>query len=117
MGHKYGDSPEFSAAIFHTDSLIGKLYGAVLEREKSQKEDWLVIVTTDHGRDAETGRNHGGQSDRERITWICTNKPETNARFTNGLAVVDILPSVCQFMDISIPKKVRRNLDGRAFLK
>ena len=117
MGHKFGDSPEFHAAILHADSLIGQLYRAVSEREKGHNEDWLFIVTTDHGRDAQTGKNHGGQSERERTTWICTNRSELNNRFENGLAVVDILPSVCQFMDIKIPAEVKANLDGQSFLK
>lgn len=116
MGHKFGDSPEFHAAIFHTDSLIGKLYGVVKEREARLHEDWLVIATTDHGRDAETGKNHGGQSDRERATWIATNHPYLNKRFSDGLAIVDILPSVCRFMEIEIPEAVRRNLDGVSFI-
>jgi hypothetical protein len=29
---------------------------------KYHKEDWLFIITTDHGRDSINGKNHGGQS-------------------------------------------------------
>jgi phosphopentomutase len=74
-----------------------------------------VVVTTDHGRDAQTGKNHGGQSDRERETWIATNKKPKNPRFKNGLAVVDIFPSVCKFLNIEIPKSVKENLEGVSF--
>ncbi len=117
MGHKYGDSEEFYQSVIHADSLIGQLYETVKEREKSSGEEWLILITTDHGRDAATGKNHGGQSDRERETWIVTNRSDLNDRFSNGLAVVDILPSVCQFMGIEIPQKVKDQLDGRSFLK
>jgi predicted AlkP superfamily pyrophosphatase or phosphodiesterase len=115
MGHKYGDSPEFYESIENVDRLIGKIYDSVKYREKNFKEKWLVIITTDHGRDAKTGKNHGGQSDRERETWIATNKKPKKARFENGLAVVDILPSVCKFMKIDVPELVKQNLDGVSF--
>jgi predicted AlkP superfamily pyrophosphatase or phosphodiesterase len=115
MGHKHGDSKTFYQAVEHADLLIGQVCEAVGFREKKFKEDWLVIVTTDHGRDAQTGKNHGGQSDRERITWIAMNKKPTNPRFKNGLAVVDIFPSICKFLNIDIPKSVKENLEGISF--
>lgn len=115
MGHKYGDSPEFYESVQNADKLIGKIYDAVKYREKNYKENWLVIITTDHGRDAKTGKNHGGQSDRERETWIVTNKKPQTERFKNGLAVVDILPSVCRFLKIKIPADTKQNLDGVSF--
>lgn len=115
MGHKYGDSPEFYESIENVDKLIGKIYNSVKYREKNFKENWLVIITTDHGRDAKTGKNHGGQSDRERETWIVTNKKPKKTRFENGLAVVDILPSVCKFMKIKVPESVQKNLEGVSF--
>jgi predicted AlkP superfamily pyrophosphatase or phosphodiesterase len=115
MGHKYGDSPEFYEAVENADKLIGKIYEAVKYREKNFKENWLVIITTDHGRDTKTGKNHGGQSDRERETWIVTNKKPQTERLKNGLAIVDILPSVCKFLKINIPSVVKQNLDGVSF--
>lgn len=117
MGHKYGDSPQMTAAVELVDQQIGKLYKAIRKREKKHKEEWLLIITTDHGRDAETGKNHGGQSDRERTTWITTNQAAVNERFTDGLSIVDIFPSVVQFMDIKLKDSVRENLDGVSFLK
>jgi predicted AlkP superfamily pyrophosphatase or phosphodiesterase len=115
MGHNHGDSKTFYESIEHADHLIGQVYEAVSFREKNYKENWLVIVTTDHGRDAQTGKNHGGQSDRERETWIATNKKPTSPRFKDGLAVVDIFPSICRFLNIEIPKSVKENLEGVSF--
>jgi predicted AlkP superfamily pyrophosphatase or phosphodiesterase len=115
MGHKHGDGPEFYASVESIDRLIGNVYDIILYREKKFKENWLIIVTTDHGRDAETGKNHGGQSERERETWIAINKKPQNKRFIHGLAIVDIFPSVCKFMNIEIPKYVKANLDGVSF--
>ncbi|UBM58539.1 alkaline phosphatase family protein [Marinilongibacter aquaticus] len=117
MGHKFGDSPQFYDAVSFEDHLIGNLYETIREREKSLGEEWLVVVTTDHGRSEKDGKGHGGQSARERKTWIVTNQNGLNTRFKSGLAVVDILPSVCRFMDIEIPQEVAGNLDGQSFLK
>jgi predicted AlkP superfamily pyrophosphatase or phosphodiesterase len=114
MGHKFGDSPEMTKAVELADKQIGQLYAAI---KKRKKEDWLIIVTTDHGRNAETGKNHGGQSERERTTWIVINQKNTNDRFDNGLAIVDIFPTVIQFLNIPLKKEVEANLDGVSFLR
>ncbi len=76
-------------------------------------EDWLFIVTTDHGRTPLTAKSHGGQSDRERNTWLVMNKKEINdyAR-NNRTAAVDLLPTICDFMDISIVPSTAYELDG-----
>ncbi|MFC3811986.1 alkaline phosphatase family protein [Lacihabitans lacunae] len=116
MGHKFGDSPQMTDAVKHMDNQIGVLWSAIEKREKEFDEDWLLIITTDHGRDEKTGRNHGGQSDRERATWIITNKNKLNNRFNNGLAIVDIFPTVVNFLDLTVDKKVLSNLDGLPFI-
>jgi predicted AlkP superfamily pyrophosphatase or phosphodiesterase len=113
MGHKFGDSPEMYEAVCIADKQMGKVYEAIKEREQNHNEEWLIVITTDHGRDAETGKNHGGQSDRERITWIVSNKPILSKK--SPLAIVDILPSICEFMGVEIPEKVKGKLDVESF--
>jgi predicted AlkP superfamily pyrophosphatase or phosphodiesterase len=51
MGHRYGDSDRFYEAIKNTDEQIGRIWEAIQYREKNFKEDWLIVITTDHGRD------------------------------------------------------------------
>ena len=116
MGHHFGDSERFYESIKKVDLQIGKIWDAVKIREKKFDENWLIVVTTDHGRSADTGRDHGGQSDRERTTWIATNGKNLNARFDVSPSVVDILPSIISHLRISIPDKVHRELDGVSFL-
>ncbi|RYF67384.1 MAG: PAS domain S-box protein, partial [Cytophagaceae bacterium] len=70
MGHKYGDSEPFYKAVKIMDDQIGRLWKAIQFRQKTTGEDWQVVITTDHGRSADTGKNHGGQSDRERSTMF-----------------------------------------------
>lgn len=116
IGHRYGDGPEMTDAVRLMDERIGEIWNAIQARQQSHEEDWLLIVTTDHGRDAETGRGHGGQSERERTIWIVTNNQNLNARFNAVPAVVDILPSIVEHMSLDMPPEVRAQLDGQSFI-
>ncbi|CAH0997096.1 hypothetical protein EMA8858_03233 [Emticicia aquatica] len=113
MGHKYGDSPEFYAAIEQMDKQVNQIWQAIKYRQAKFKEDWVIYITTDHGRDAKTGKGHGGQSDRERSTWIVTNAQNLNQYFhQNQPAIVDIMPSIANFLNISFPRKQQFEIDG-----
>lgn len=117
MGHGFGDSPRFSAAIHFEDALVGKVWQAIKKRQASQGEDWLLVVTTDHGRKEKDGKGHGGQTPRERSTWIVTNAKGTNAYFREQEpGVVDILPSMVDFLGLEVPLDIRREWDGVSFL-
>lgn len=118
MGHGFGDSPQLTAALKYEDSLIGRLYDAVKLREQNANEDWLFLVTTDHGRSAKDGKGHGGQSDRERSTWIVTNHTGTNTYFKNETpAIVDLLPTMTDFLELSVPAEIRSEWDGVSLIK
>jgi hypothetical protein len=118
MGHKYGDSEQFNKALGYVDKQIGKVWDAIEYRKKNFKEDWLIVITTDHGRDAKTGKNHGGQSERERTTWLATNAQGLNSYFEeNQPAVVDIMPTIARFMDIEIPRENLVEMDGVALIQ
>ena len=113
MGHMHGDSPEFYKAIAYADEQVGRIWNAVEQRQKNNDEDWLVVITTDHGRDSATGHNHGGQSARERAGWIVTNAKNLNQYFKkNESAMVDIMPTIARFMNIDIPVDIAREVDG-----
>ncbi|WP_407483101.1 alkaline phosphatase family protein [Elizabethkingia meningoseptica] len=118
MGHRYGDGDILYKAISFEDRLIGQIYDAVKEREAKHHEDWLFVVTTDHGRSASNGKGHGGQSDRERNTWIAINKPTINTYAKNNrVAVTDILPTMIDFLNIKVPVPVQQEIDGIDLLK
>ncbi|RYD83995.1 MAG: alkaline phosphatase family protein, partial [Sphingobacteriales bacterium] len=113
MGHAHGDSPEFYAAVKMMDVQMGKLYDAIQYRETHFKEKWLLVITTDHGRDEKTGRGHGGQSARQRNTWMVTNYKPLNTYATRYYpAIVDIMPTVTRYMNINVPTNVKREIDG-----
>lgn len=76
-----------------------------------------MVVTTDHGRDEKTGRGHGGQSTRQRTTWMVSNYSALNTYATYySPAIVDIMPSIARFMNIIIPKEVVKEIDGTPFI-
>jgi predicted AlkP superfamily pyrophosphatase or phosphodiesterase len=116
VGHSFGDSPQLVEAVELMDVQIGRVWDAILKRQTEAGEDWLIIITTDHGRDAETGKEHGGQTDRERTTWIVTNSTNLNDRFGDTTGVVDILPSIVTHMGLSIPEAIEDQLDGISFI-
>ncbi|CAM4754734.1 unnamed protein product [Rotaria magnacalcarata] len=113
VAHHFGDSEQFNQSVISLDNQIGRMWEAIEYRQNHFHEDWLIIITTDHGRDPTTGREHGHQSDRERTTWIVINTQNTNDYFRNFQpAIVDLLPTMAQFLSISIPIESARELDG-----
>ena len=69
-GHGFGfspDNPNYISAIETVDAAIGDVIAAVNARTNYNKEDWLILVSTDHGG---LGTSHGGDSEEERTIFI-----------------------------------------------
>lgn len=117
IGHIFGDSEQMDDAVQKADRQVRRIWEAVKKRQ-AMGEDWMIVVTTDHGRDSLTGKDHGGQSDRERLTWMVTNVQKgLNHRFTQGdPPITDIAPSILRFMGVEAPEAVRAEMDGTPFL-
>ena len=77
---------------------IGRLWKAIQYRQANFNEDWGNIYHNRPRRNQETGRDHGGQSDRERNTWIVTNAQNLNAHFKQQPGIVDIMPTIACFL-------------------
>ena len=117
IGHRFGDSDRMDEAVLWMDRQLGYLWAAVQSRRAEHPdEDWLVIVTTDHGRDAQTGRDHGGHTERERTIWIATNGGNLAPAFYSKPAIVDIYPTIVDHMDLSLPGAVTAGLEGASLL-
>lgn len=114
-GHIYGNGDYFDDYTMKADEQVRRIWEAVKYREANFDEEWMIVVTTDHGR-GDDGHNHGGQSERERTTWISTNVP-VNAHFSTPLlSITDINPSICRFMEFSVPQDVLWEQDGIPFV-
>lgn len=73
-GHVHGlQGLEYRAAIRRVDQHVRTLCEEVTRRADELGEDWLVVITTDHGHRDEGG--HGGDSERERESWVITWSP------------------------------------------
>ena len=118
VGHHHGNSPEFYNSITFQDALVGLIYDSVKQREEELGEEWLFVVVTDHGRNPGTGSYHGGQSDNERHIWMVMNKKDINIyALHNRTAGVDLLPTICGFLDVKIPTEIQYELDGVSVFK
>lgn len=118
MGHRFGKSHQLTSAIELADEQVGRIWESILFREKYFGEDWLIWITTDHGRKSPDFKDHGGQSESEREIWMVTNSENLSDRFHLGkAAMVDILPSLVDFLEIPVPEDQRKNWDGSSLLK
>lgn len=73
VGHNFGfsfNNPRYKKAFAKADSYGFETLQAIKERETYNSEDWLVIITSDHGG---IGTGHGGESIQERMTFIVMN--------------------------------------------
>lgn len=76
-GHVYGAlSEQYREALGRTDSYVAKFREALTHRWEAYGEDWVLVVTTDHGHVDEGG--HGGDSELERAAWVIAWSPSGN---------------------------------------
>jgi hypothetical protein len=69
-GHGYGfsiDVPQYISTLEAVDTSIGVMLDALDSRSSRDGENWLIILTTDHGG---LGRSHGGNSIDERNVFF-----------------------------------------------
>ncbi|MEE1755240.1 alkaline phosphatase family protein [Streptomyces sp. SP18CS02] len=109
-GHSYGAaSPTYLNALTTADARVGKLLQAVTSRPAYGDEDWLIMLTADHGHT--DGGGHGGNSQQERQTFVIAN----GAGFAPGsvrhdVKVTDVAPTVLDHAGITVDPAWR--LDG-----
>ncbi len=73
-GHSYGftiNNPDYKKAFTQSDACGYEVIKAIEDRETYATEDWLIIVTSDHGG---KGTGHGKESIQERMTFAVMNK-------------------------------------------
>ena len=117
-GHAVGFGEKYSKALQKVDDQIGELLSVVGKREKRFKEDWLVILVTDHGRDIK-GKGHGNQTLTEKTIFVGMNKKGTS--FFNAISnkksissikeleklipQTSIVPTILKYLNIEIKKE------------
>ncbi len=73
-GHGKGfthNNPKYKEAFKTEDAMAFEAINAIRNRDTYASEDWLIIVTSDHGG---IKKGHGNESIQERMTFIAVNK-------------------------------------------
>lgn len=109
----YSNSEKFNKAIKIADDQIGQIWKSIQYHQKNFNEGWLMIIITDYDLDEETGKHHGGKSERERMIWIITSAKDLNPYFTNVQPeAVSIMPTIARFMELNISRYQAMEIDG-----
>lgn len=72
-GHDFGfsyNNPRYKKAFAKADGYGFETLEAIKARETYESEDWLIIITSDHGG---IGTDHGGESIQERMNFVVMN--------------------------------------------
>lgn len=67
----FSEKNTYKNAFFNSDDAAMEVIERIKARETYDSEDWLIVLTADHGG---KGRSHGKASIQERDTFIITNK-------------------------------------------
>lgn len=115
-GHKHGFHPSvkpYMDAIAAEDKNVGKMLEAIAKRPTRDKEDWLILVGTDHGG---RGTNHGGGRDVPEIRQvflIANGASVKQGEISETTHQVDIVATALAHLGVTAEKEWE--LDGHVF--
>jgi len=109
--HEQGSiGPEYREAIVLADRHVGRLVTAVRARPSWEREDWLILVSTDHGRRADGG--HGGDTPEERtIFYLASGSSAKVGTPPDTVHIVDVAATA--LVHLGIPLDPTWELDGK----
>ena len=103
-------SPEYKASIERADAQVGRLLDALRERSTYADEDWLILMSTDHGRNDAGG--HGGTSPSEKTIFFLASGPSVEPGTTDCPPnIVDVAATA--YAHLGLGPDPDWNLDGR----
>ncbi|WOD43876.1 alkaline phosphatase family protein [Hwangdonia lutea] len=110
-GHKYGyaiDNSKYIKSIEKTDKKIGRIVKALQKRKNYANENWLILVSTDHGG---SGTNHGKAiPEHTTIFYIASGKDVEKGEIKKQVYVIDVAVTALKHLNIDL--KEAWNLDG-----
>jgi predicted AlkP superfamily pyrophosphatase or phosphodiesterase len=113
-GHEFGFSPKvalYIEAIELVDKHVGRILEALESRPKYAEENWLVIVSTDHGG---YGKDHGNGHANPEITkgfLIVSGQAAARGKLAEPTEIVDVVAIALTHLGVTIEPKWE--LDGR----
>lgn len=114
-GHEYGFSsfvPQYMEAIERTDGLVGTVLDALERRPNYKDENWLVLVSTDHGGFNNDHRDGHNKPQVMRGFTIVSGAAAAKGKLTEQTYIVDVPVTALTHMGVTI--KPEWKLDGRA---
>ena len=112
-GHASGFSvkePRYRAAMEATDVRIGRLLAAVRSRAAYEREDWLVLVTTDHGGTPDGSHGRDIPAHRE-IFYIASGPGAARGEIVDTVNQVDVVTTAMAHLGVA--PSAGWDLDGR----
>jgi len=112
-GHKFGfhpSVPQYIAAIEEADKHVGEVLSAIKNRKTYAQEDWLIVVTSDHGG---KGTSHSSGHKIPEIYnsfLIVSGDAAQKGDFSEQVYLVDAVPTMLTFLGVEIDPKWK--LDG-----
>lgn len=115
IGHEFDSlAPEYRAEIERADQYVGNLVAALRSRPSYATEDWLILMSTDHGRRDDGG--HGGESELEKRIFFLANGPTiVPGELPELPEIVDVAVSALVHLGIAIDPAW--GLDGKPILQ
>ncbi|WP_430972168.1 alkaline phosphatase family protein [Sunxiuqinia rutila] len=111
-GHRYDyvpESSEYLKAIEKADELVGSMITAIKRRELIKKENWLILVSTDHGG---SKKGHGKDiPEHTTIFFIANGNDVQKGKIKQQVNVVDV--AVTALEHLGIESEEDWNLDGK----
>lgn len=112
-GHKHGFHPKvakYVAAIEQVDAHVGEVLEALAKRPQAAKEEWLILIATDHGG---SGTGHGGGRENPDIrrTFLIVSGPGAKVqKIDDPTSQVDVVATALAYLGIAA--KPEWELDG-----
>ncbi len=122
VGHADGFGGSYNNSVTTADRQLGRILDAIDTAQSSSQQEWLVLVTTDHGREA-SGYGHGSQTTSQKTVFIATNKNLNDEFLTTATPSINdfeglygyasqasLVPTILSYLDIPTQKEWK--LDG-----
>lgn len=113
-GHGHGFSPDvakYIAAIERADAQVGRIVAALARRPQAAGEQWLILVTSDHGGRG-TGHSGGWLDPEVGTSFLIVSGPAARrGLIADQTYLVDVVPTALAFLGVPIDPAWK--LDGR----
>ena len=112
-GHRFGfhpSVPQYRDAVEKVDQHVGRMMEAIKSRPTYAKEDWLILISSDHGGE---GKGHGSGHqvpNIHNIYLIVSGRSVEKGEFQRQVYLVDLVATALKHFDVAVQPEWQ--LDG-----